>query len=135
VLNPDAGMLSPQFHLKYDDTFETIQGVREKSHVNWRHKCYFVDDSKINSTPETTLEPDQDKVQEPSTPDTHNVDRTLETGPNEIFAPQEEDAPTARKRGSTRSSTGTCGHTTNSSINQTMETNSKNDTKYTKRGY
>jgi hypothetical protein len=32
VLNPMTGMVSPLFHLRYDDTFETIQGVQE---ITW----------------------------------------------------------------------------------------------------
>jgi hypothetical protein len=38
-----TGMVSTQFHLRYDDTFETIRGVREASHGIWCMKCYFSD--------------------------------------------------------------------------------------------
>jgi Reverse transcriptase (RNA-dependent DNA polymerase) len=41
VLNPRTGMVSPQFHMKYDETFETVRGIREESHGTWRQKCGF----------------------------------------------------------------------------------------------
>jgi hypothetical protein len=51
VLNPYMGMVSPQFHLKYDDTFETIRGLREVSHGIWRQKCYFSDYTRPITSP------------------------------------------------------------------------------------
>ena len=41
VLNIETGHVSPQFHVKYDDLFETIaQGLQPVS--IWQEKCYFV---------------------------------------------------------------------------------------------
>jgi hypothetical protein len=85
-------MLIPKFHLKYDDTLKTIQGVSE----NWRHKCYFVDYSKVESAPRTTFTQEQDRINDHSASTNQDVDRTLETGQNEIFAPQDEVVPIIR---------------------------------------
>jgi hypothetical protein len=35
VLNPATGMVSPQYYLRYDNTFETIRGIQEASHGRW----------------------------------------------------------------------------------------------------
>jgi hypothetical protein len=32
VLNPKTGHVSPQFHVKFDDVFETVKGVTEALH-------------------------------------------------------------------------------------------------------
>jgi hypothetical protein len=53
VLNPRTGMVSPQFHIKVDDTFETIQGLRETTHETWREKCGFTRETSTK-TPTTT---------------------------------------------------------------------------------
>jgi hypothetical protein len=47
VLNPHKGMVSPQFHLKYYDTFEMIRGLRKASRGIWRQKCYFSDYTRL----------------------------------------------------------------------------------------
>jgi hypothetical protein len=39
VLNPRTGMVSPQFHVKVDDTFETVQGVHESTHACGRRSA------------------------------------------------------------------------------------------------
>jgi hypothetical protein len=41
VLNPRTGMVSAQYHVKVDDTFETIRGLRESTHGTWKEKCGF----------------------------------------------------------------------------------------------
>jgi hypothetical protein len=47
VLNPRTGLVSPQYHCKYDDTFETVRGLREDTHGTWKEKCGF---SKASTT-------------------------------------------------------------------------------------
>jgi hypothetical protein len=37
-------MVSPQFHIKVDESFETIRGVCESTHGSWREKCGFTND-------------------------------------------------------------------------------------------
>jgi hypothetical protein len=34
-------MVSAQYHIKIDDTFETIRGLREPTHGTWKEKCGF----------------------------------------------------------------------------------------------
>jgi Reverse transcriptase (RNA-dependent DNA polymerase) len=89
VLNPATGMVSPQYHLRYDDTFETIRGIREAAHGRWRTKCYFVEptitektersDTKLNTKPTTVSTTEEVKQQIEN-----NIPQT--TGPNEVFA-------------------------------------------------
>jgi hypothetical protein len=38
VLNPRTGLVSPQFHVRFDETFETVRGLKEESHGQWRVK-------------------------------------------------------------------------------------------------
>jgi hypothetical protein len=51
VLNPRTGLASPQYHCKYDDTFETVRGLREDSHGTWKENCGF---SKASTTTKRT---------------------------------------------------------------------------------
>jgi Reverse transcriptase (RNA-dependent DNA polymerase) len=39
VLNPKTGNVSPQFHVKFNDTFKTIHGVVDDSLTEWKSKC------------------------------------------------------------------------------------------------
>ena len=41
VLNPRTGIVSPQFHIKYEDTFETVRGTKDSTHGIWLNKCGF----------------------------------------------------------------------------------------------
>jgi Reverse transcriptase (RNA-dependent DNA polymerase) len=41
VLNPRTGNVSPQFHIKYDDLFETVKGITNESFGMWKVKCGF----------------------------------------------------------------------------------------------
>jgi Reverse transcriptase (RNA-dependent DNA polymerase) len=41
VLNPRTGMTSAQYHIKFDDTFETVANMNESSHGWWLQKCGF----------------------------------------------------------------------------------------------
>jgi hypothetical protein len=50
VLNLRTGFVSPQFHVKFDDTFEKVRGIREDSHDMWRRKCYIDEEPKYKCT-------------------------------------------------------------------------------------
>jgi Reverse transcriptase (RNA-dependent DNA polymerase) len=41
VLNPQTGNVSPQYHVKFDDTFETVRGIVDDNHATWKVKCGF----------------------------------------------------------------------------------------------
>jgi hypothetical protein len=41
VLNPCTGMTSAQYHVKFDDAFETVNNLKEESHGWWLQKCGF----------------------------------------------------------------------------------------------
>jgi hypothetical protein len=36
ILNHRTGMVSPQYHIKFDDTFETIKGSSDPEHGTWK---------------------------------------------------------------------------------------------------
>jgi hypothetical protein len=44
VLNPKTGDVSPQFHVKYDDTFKINCGVVDESLAKWKSKGRQVPD-------------------------------------------------------------------------------------------
>ena len=48
VLNPETGLVSPQFHVRHDNLFETVRRQPSIS-PKWRHKCHF-DTAPDNST-------------------------------------------------------------------------------------
>jgi Reverse transcriptase (RNA-dependent DNA polymerase) len=63
VLNPQTGHVSPQFHVKFDDVFETVKGVMDELHGRWKVLCGFTStemdvntkfDSKTTNTDRTT---------------------------------------------------------------------------------
>ena len=41
VLNISTGLVSPQFHIKFDDFFETVNKLDDNFKVEWRVKCHF----------------------------------------------------------------------------------------------
>jgi hypothetical protein len=58
VLNPRTGLTSPQFHVKIDDLFETINVITVKEHGEWLRKCHFTKTKappSIITKPSTTL--------------------------------------------------------------------------------
>ena len=42
VLNLTTGLVSPQFHIKYDDFFETVNKSEFNLPIEWKTKCHFV---------------------------------------------------------------------------------------------
>ena len=42
VLNLTTGLVSPQFHIKYDDFFETVNNSEFNLPIEWKTKCHFV---------------------------------------------------------------------------------------------
>jgi hypothetical protein len=50
VLNPRTGLTSPQFHVKFDDLFETVQGTDVTEHGEWQSKCGFRKPMSQNTT-------------------------------------------------------------------------------------
>ena len=49
VLNPRTGNVSPQFHVKFDDLFETVRGVNDDSHGIWKAKCGFTTEKPLRN--------------------------------------------------------------------------------------
>ena len=43
VLNITTGLVSPQFHIKFDDYFETVNKPDDNLKIEWKEKCHFVD--------------------------------------------------------------------------------------------
>ena len=42
VLNPRTGLVSPQFHVKHDDSFETVQSLSDVTHGQWKKMAGFL---------------------------------------------------------------------------------------------
>jgi hypothetical protein len=42
VLNPRSGMVSPQWHVKFDDSFDTVSETSDKTHALWKKQAGFV---------------------------------------------------------------------------------------------
>jgi Reverse transcriptase (RNA-dependent DNA polymerase) len=57
VLNPRTGMTSPQYHIKVDDTFETVLGITEATHGTWRSKCGFTKEITRKVAKTTSIKP------------------------------------------------------------------------------
>ena len=49
ILNPTTGIVSPQYHVKFDSLFQTIKDI--KISINWKEKCHF---QKAKLTKSTT---------------------------------------------------------------------------------
>jgi hypothetical protein len=74
VLNPRTGMTSAQYHVKFDDTFDTVSSLREDSHGWWLQKCGFTTgNTKINSQLDFTAE---------NVTTTNKIDKSSEIGGN-----------------------------------------------------
>ena len=71
ILNPTTGLVSPQFHIKFDDLFETVRGSVDPSHAQWKTAAGF--DRK-----ETTQGPRNSRRSSMDNTDTRM--RTPETG-------------------------------------------------------
>ena len=72
ILNPRTGMTSAQYHIKFDDTFETVKDLRETSHGWWLQKCGFTNSTQQPKLPndfttvETVVNKDKNKIVEPN---------------------------------------------------------------------
>ena len=42
VLNISTGLVSPQFHIKFNDFFETVNTPDDNFKIEWKEKCHFV---------------------------------------------------------------------------------------------
>mmetsp|Transcript_40512 Transcript_40512/g.57015 ORF Transcript_40512/g.57015 Transcript_40512/m.57015 type:complete len:111 (+) Transcript_40512:64-396(+) len=62
VLNLETELTSPQYHLKFNDLFETVQEINKTVEYKWQKLCSFTGLTKnlkckcnsINKPPETT---------------------------------------------------------------------------------
>jgi hypothetical protein len=54
VLNPNTGHVSPQFHIKYDDVFETVKGTKDALHGRWKILCGFTGSDTDNKNKSDT---------------------------------------------------------------------------------
>ena len=43
VLNITTGLVSPQFHIKFDDYFETVNKPDDNLKIEWKEKCHFME--------------------------------------------------------------------------------------------
>ncbi|KAI2497837.1 hypothetical protein MHU86_16671 [Fragilaria crotonensis] len=57
VMDRDTALVSPQFHVAYDATFDTVRGIQTKS--SWQLRAGFVSSQKEPTTKDTTSPPNQ----------------------------------------------------------------------------
>ena len=57
VLNPSAGLVSPQHHCKFDATFGTVVGTNNKNHGAWKVKAKFTKNKDWGLTPIPNVTP------------------------------------------------------------------------------
>ena len=53
ILNPRTGLVSPQFHIRCDDTFDTVQNEKLEQHGLWQQKCGFILQNSVHATAHT----------------------------------------------------------------------------------
>ena len=76
ILNPQTGLVSPQYHVKFDDLWETVEYPRNKvlDHSEWQRKAGFTDKRGRASSdprakrPQRTREPVRDELPQESPP-------------------------------------------------------------------
>ena len=82
VLNPATGLASPQYHVRYDNLFETVEDANRRVECNWQHLCHFRD------TPQPS-KPKDKKVGTPTRPTTlmpsSQVDEGASTSPDSLL--------------------------------------------------
>ena len=48
ALNISTGLVSPQFHIKFDDFFETVIKPNNNFKIEWKEKCQFVESQSMS---------------------------------------------------------------------------------------
>ena len=62
VLNITTGLVSPQFHLKFDKLFETVNQPGDNLIVEWKTKCHFVTPSNIPASQRSVSKGDPEQA-------------------------------------------------------------------------
>jgi Reverse transcriptase (RNA-dependent DNA polymerase)/GAG-pre-integrase domain len=81
ILSTTTGLVSPQFHVRYDDSFETVQNTDTVSH--WQDKCGFRE-----STPTIQREDETRGIEDPV--EAENVHEDIQIGQQEDSDPNHE---------------------------------------------
>ena len=56
ILNPTTGLVSPQYHIKFDDTFETVCNQVDPAHGEWKVKARLRKETNYQKISTTTTE-------------------------------------------------------------------------------
>ena len=99
VLSLSTGYVSPQFHLKFDDFFETVQDKRSIPESKWQLLAHFVTATGKAVTPEGAISA-KSKAKASRAPQTavrdfSNVDFANQDGPDDFIDDPERSAPPA----------------------------------------
>jgi hypothetical protein len=81
VLNPNTGHVSPQFHVRFDDVFETVKGTIDALHGRWKTLCGFT--SSDISTSENNGKTDTKNKKEHSERTNRSDQRSRKTTPTD----------------------------------------------------
>jgi Reverse transcriptase (RNA-dependent DNA polymerase) len=89
VLNPRTGLVSAQFHIRFDDTFETVRGTKDELHSLWKTKCGFTREKHRSPIKKSIARISKDKTEQSITPENVPV---VEEG-NEFLMNNQEQPP------------------------------------------
>ena len=75
VLSLSTGLVSPQYHVIFDDSFSTVPFIRSKEEPsNWESLCkYHTEDFRMNALPDTETVIDLQNLYEPQPPATSTI--------------------------------------------------------------
>ena len=62
VLNVETGLVSPQYHVRFDNLFETVKEIDRRTHYLWQQKCHFV---RKPPQPRQPREPPEEQAKPP----------------------------------------------------------------------
>ena len=54
ILNLETGLVSPQYHVRYDDFFETVKEIDRRLRYLWQTKCRFIHHPVASKAPKDT---------------------------------------------------------------------------------
>jgi hypothetical protein len=81
VLSLTTGYMSPQFHVKYDDFFETVQDSKSLPRSKWQFLSWFVTNSSTSNN----------RPAQPSVPSQGASQPASQSRPSQAVAPESDD--------------------------------------------
>ena len=99
VLNLATGLVSPQFHIKFDESFETVHDLQDSNLDKWKIRCQFKTPEKGASANQHLSKGDPREKSNPMEQPACTTPPAAPQGPiqeSELFCLQEEEEQSAR---------------------------------------